>query len=244
MLNDRQGKEVVMFRKVCISLVFVALFFAVSQGDAQLWGGGGGPYVMMFPPNLVELNEDLMNVVGEDFYNKVFFLSGGYGSGSVARNIRIGGLGGDGSASISGNDRHASLGLGIGGFLAEYSIPWKRFQFFVGGVLGGGDIKLKISRASDLNWDEFWNNFTSDSISSDNFSGNLSAGFVYGESYLGIQYAVTPWAYLKIDFGYSVIMLGSASWKESGKVLTGAPGMNLSNPFVRLGVYFGHFGKE
>jgi hypothetical protein len=233
-----------MFKRGCICLVFVALLFTVSQGSAQLWGGGGGPYVMGFPPRLFELNLELRSVLGEDFHHKVFFLSGGYGSASITPNIRIGGLGADGKSIISGNDRQASLSMGIGGFLAEYSIPWKRFQFFVGGVLGGGDIKLKISRASDLNWDDFWNNFTSDSISSENFSGNLSAGFFYGEPYLGIQYAVAPWAYLKIDFGYSVILLGSASWKESGKVLTGAPYMNLSNPFVRIGVYFGHFGKE
>lgn len=233
-----------MFKRVCICLVFVVLLFTVSQGGAQIWGGGGGPCIMMLPPELEVLDSKLTRVLVDGFDGNFLFLSGGYGSGSITPNVRIGGLGADGKSTISGNDRQASLSMGIGGFLAEYSVPWKRFQFFVGGVMGGGNIRLKISRASDLNWDEFWHNFTSDSISADNFSGNISAGFFYGEPYLGIQYSVTPWAYIKIDVGYSIIMLGSASWKESGKTLTGAPDMNLSAPSVRLGVYFGHFGRE
>jgi len=233
-----------MFKRVCVSLAFVALLCIVSQANAQLWGGGGGPYVMTFGPDLRELNDQLWPVLGKDFGERFVFLSGGYGSGSIAPNIRIGGSGADGKSTISGNDRQTTLSIGYGGFLTEYVIPWGRFQFLVGGVLGGGNIGLKISRASDLNWDEFWQNFTSDSISSENFSGDISASFFYGEPYLGIQYAVTPWAYIKIDFGYSVIMLGSASWKEGGKTLTGAPDMNLSTPFVRAGVYFGYFGRE
>ena len=234
-----------MFKRVCISLAFVALLCTVSEGNAQLWGGGGGPYVMVFPPSLRELNEELQSVLGEDFHNSVFFLSGGYGSGSVAPNIRIGGLGASGKSTISGNYRHATLSIGYGGFLTEYTIPWKRFQFFVGGVLGGGDIKLKISRASKLNWDDFWDDFTPDTtVSSDDFAGDLSANFFYGEPYVGIQYAVTPWAYIKIDVGYPFIKWGSGSWKESGTKLTDTPHMDISNPSVRVGVYFGHFGKE
>lgn len=233
-----------MFQQTCISLALVTLPFALSKGDAQLWGGGGGPYVVVFQPELEVLDSQLRYVIGDGFDGNLFFLSGGYGSGSIAPNLRVGGLGAGGKSTISGNDRQATLSLGYGGFLTEYVVPWRRFQFFVGGVLGGGNIGLKISRASRLSWSSFWDNFAADSVSSANFSGDLSATFFYGEAYLGFQYAVTPWAYVKIDVGYPVMRLGSASWKESSTRLTGAPDMVLSAPFVRVGVYFGYFGSE
>ncbi|MCK4352221.1 PDZ domain-containing protein [candidate division WOR-3 bacterium] len=236
----RQGKEIKLKAKFG-EKEMPHLGDEMELEDGGVWGGGGGPNVMYFPPKLDDINKELKaaTVLGKTFDGGMF-LTGGWGCGTVCENLRIGGGGGGGSQVITGKDRKAELSIDYGGFLTEYIIPIGKLQIFLGGMIGGGSIGLKISRASGLSWDEMWDNFNQgDSVSGKYYEADLKAGFLYYQPYIGIQFPVMPWCYLTLQGGYFGTKM--YAWKQMGKELTDYPEMNLSNYCITLGVMFGYF---
>lgn len=207
------------------------------------WGGGGGPSTMYFSPKLKEINDQLgkSTVLGETF-DKGMFLTGGWGCGTIWRNLRIGGGGGGGSMTITGNKRKAKLSISYGGFLAEYFLPLGKLHLFVGTMLGGGTVGLKISRSTKVGWDEMWDYFDPDStVLGEYYEADLDAGFFYYQPYVGFNYALAPWLYLTLGGGWFGTHMGA--WEEMEIELGDYPKMDFSNYCITLGVMFGYFTR-
>lgn len=225
-------------------VVFYALFLpvmALGIDKEGSWGGGGGPIFLWVKPNLDEINSEIKGVIDKEF-DKDMWLKGGGGCFSIWKNLRIGGVGGGGNQVKSGNKRKTELSLGYGGFLTEYVIPLGKLQFFLGGIIGGGGIELKILRSTQTSWQDIWDNFKSeDDIPAGDYEAYLNCSFFHYQPYIGAQYPLTPWAYLNLKGGYFGTLLGE--WKEMGSPITGAPEMDISNYCISVGIIFGYFTK-
>jgi hypothetical protein len=179
-------------------------------------------------------------VIGDKFAENMWLIGGG-GCGTVWNNLRIGGVGGEGSQILSGNERQAEFSIEYGGFLAEYAVPLGKFHFHVGGVLGGGGMDLKITRARASTWDGIWDGFERDSVGIEDYETTLEASFFHYEPYIGVQYSITQWAYLDLKGGY--FGASPSEWNEMGRPVADPPEMKLSNYFVSLGIVFGYFTR-
>lgn len=230
-------------KKGVICVGFSVLFLlTASQTHPQDWGGGGGPFIMQFSPDLGELNQELNSVVGR-FEGSIRMIGGG-GFANISRNLRLGGLGAGGSKKIEENGREAELSLGYGGVLAEYVAPLGRIQLFLGGLIGWGSVELRLSRKNwNMNWEDFWDNFGEDSVSSNDYSGYLTSSFFCYQPYVGLQLALSQWLYLRGSFGYFGANISRGSWKEAGIKLRDSPPLDISSYRAQVFIVLGWFGS-
>jgi hypothetical protein len=190
---------------------------------------------------LEELNTHLRMIVGDS--DGGILLIGGGGIVGISRNLRVGGVGAQGSSTIKGNGRASELSIGYGGLLAEYAVALSRIECLAGGMIGWGSLQLRIGRGSrNMDWDDFWNVFEEgEDVPEDDFSGHLSASFLCYQPYVGAQVKLNAWSYLRGSIGYFGATIGSESWRESGIKLRGGPSVELSNYSLQLSLLFGSF---
>jgi hypothetical protein len=190
---------------------------------------------------LGELNDELAPLVGR-FEEEVWMIGGG-GFAGIHRNFGLGGLGAQGSKTIEDGEKEAELTISYGGLLAEYAVPSRRIQCFLGGVIGWGTVGLKLgSKNRHMNWDDLWDDFGDQDVSSDDVTRHLSASFFFYQPYVGLQVALSPSVYLRGSIGYFGASIGGGDWKESGTTLDGSPSINLSNYLLQFSLLFGSFG--
>ena len=196
--------------------------------------------IMEFSPNLDQLNGKLDNVVGR-FEGRMRLIGGG-GFASLSRNWRLGGLGAAGSKTIEEQGREAELSVSYGGMLAEYAIPLGRIQFSIGGLIGWGHTGLRVSRRNwNMDWDDFWHNYEEDSLSSNDYSGHLSASFFCYEPYVAVQFAISESLHLRGSVGYIGADIDGSAWHESGIELRNAPSLDLSSYRAQFFLLLGWF---
>lgn len=244
-LSDREASDEVTLKvlREGVELEVKAVLGERSHGPKPpygAFGGGGGPHIMWFSPDLSVINNKLKDCVGT--FGEGMILTGGGGGGSISRNIWIGGMGYGGSKTVTGNGRKATLSISGGGFQVEYKIPvYQKIHLFLGGVVGGGGIDLEITRVNRaLSWDDIWDNLKSDSISADDYEVHLSAPCSHYRPYVGIEFPITSFCWLKTSVGYFGIK--TWSWECGDIELTSYPEMNLSNYCVDVGLTFGFYG--
>jgi hypothetical protein len=204
------------------------------------WGGGVGGVFLYVQPDVEELNKEVEKVISKRL-DKNMWLKGWGIWGSIYRNIIIGGAWGSGSKIKSGNKRETEFTLEYGGFLGEYIFSFGKLRFFIGSILGKGKVGLTIWRSTKASWREIWDNFQTDSLSSEYYEIKLESDFFHYHPYIGIQYPITPWCYLNLKYGYFGTTLGE--WREMGTQITDTPLVNLSGNCISLGVILGYFTK-
>ncbi len=224
------------------SLNLIFLFVGVSLARSQAFGGGGGPFIMQFSPELGELNRRLHSLLGSDV-NEIRMIGAG-GLVGVTRNLRLGGLAAQGRTKIEESSGEAEFSIGYGGGLVEYVVPLGKLHCFLGAMIGWGSIELKLSRRNwDMNWNDFWQNFEEgDSLPSDDYSGHLSNSFFCYQPYAGLQFALSSWLYLRGSIGYFGGKMNGSNWRESGIKLRDSPTIDISAYRVQVFLVFGWFG--
>jgi hypothetical protein len=190
---------------------------------------------------LGELDTHLRTAVGDP--GGGILLIGGGGIVGISRNLRVGGLGAQGSRSIEGEGRVSELSIGYGGLLAEYAISLWQIECFAGGMIGWGSLRLRIARGNrNMNWDDFWDVFEEgEDVPAEDFSGHLGASFLCYQPYVGAQVKLNSWSYLRGSVGYFGARIEGESWRESGIKLRGTPSVELSNYSLQLSLVFGSF---
>jgi hypothetical protein len=228
---------------VSVGLLLLSCMTHPTITCAEAWGGGGGPFVLQFAPGLEELNTHLKMVVG-DSHGRILLIGGG-GTVGISRNLRVGGLGAQGSSTIKGEGRVSELSIGYGGLLAEYAVSLSRIECFAGGMIGWGSLRLRIGSGDrNMDWDDFWNVFEEgEDVTADDFSGHLSSSFLCYQPYVGAQVKLNAWLHLRGSIGYFGATIREESWRESGITLRGAPSVELSNYSLQLSLVFGSFGS-
>ncbi len=210
------------------------------------YGGGCGPVVSMHAINLDPVKElipsfplkyagyrQALSSIGGSYEN--FLLMGGLGYGAIGNGIRIGGGGRGGSRSYSVLLRDTTwiteVSVGYGGFLAEKCFVHGDMNWFVGGMIGGGNISVTPSYSTGV----------FDVINEDDFSFNkLKTNFMLLELHSGFTYTLVNWFHIGTDIAVP-FFLAPDGFKNSGKRSLTNGFMNV-NPGIRIRFILGNIG--
>jgi hypothetical protein len=219
-------------------------------------GGAGGvtPIVTMFDnteidnllrsAHLPTLGSDPMYLIGGEGYGYIMFI----------KNVRFGGFGASGSRTVSAIDnlsdgtqlkKEVKYGVSYGGFLIDYVMPVaERIDVAVGGTIGGGSMNIRMTRdkGSFKDWGAIWNNFGTDSSTTQIYTRNLTGGFVVFNPHVSIEYTMLRWLQLRIGVGYPIFF--SPDWKLDDQFsIDNVPSKMKANGYtINAGIMFGFFG--
>ncbi|HTX20091.1 MAG TPA: hypothetical protein VMG34_15685 [Bacteroidota bacterium] len=213
-------------------------------------GGAGG-----FTPAWALFNFDAINKVlpagMPAFKNQPMYLAGGEGYGYIMflKNVRMGGLGMEGTVSTTQYDpstnimKNVDYHVSYGGFLVDYVVPIAEgFDCAVGVTIGGGSID--ITTTSDdgryKQWSQIWNEFGNND-STINVTRHLNGSFFVLQPRFNVEYALLRWFQLRVGVSYPT--MSAASWKlEDDKDILGVPdNLKTNGPVITAGIMFGFF---
>lgn len=233
-------------------LILSTLGLAQNAEDVRLakrFGAAGGFTPMWIMPKLDVLNESVQDFGLDKLSTSGFFGTGGAGFAYIMfiENLRVGGMGFGGSTSESssiGNvNKEVKYSIGIGGFTAEYTLPFiKKIAVSPGIVIGGGSIEIDAYRNSgNFEWGEIWTELNNEEETVDDISREMSNSFFTLTPTLNIDIPITRFIAFRIGGGY-IFTLGD-SWEiENGRDLMNVPSEISGNTFyIQTGLFFGFF---
>ena len=183
-----------------------------TKHEVRTWrtkgfGLGGGPTPALHAINMSPVKElagSIDPLRGKRFdYGpldyRAFRMRGGLGYGGFGNGLRIGGGGSGGKTEIISNRYNGDSAIvlethvGYGGFLVEKAFVYNRFNFNIGGFIGGGDIEVKV-KSLDMG-DIMWIDSDGDIAESQ----TLEANFMLLELHGGFTYTIVPIFHLGLD---------------------------------------------
>jgi hypothetical protein len=219
----------------------------VSTWRKKGFGIGGGPtpafHAISMSP-VKELAERTPALQGKSFdfgpldYRPVR-MRGGMGYFGFGNGLRIGGGGSGGKTDII-SDRFSgdsSLVLethtGYGGFLIEKAFVRNRFNFNLGGYLGGGDIEVRVKHVdfSTMEWIDFDGEV--------NTSDKIEANFMLIDLHGGFTYTIVPIFHVGLNVSAPTFI--SPNGFSSPAVPYSSEFFTI-NPGVQLRIIFGNLG--
>jgi hypothetical protein len=235
-----------MKEKVLYILLFLSTF-SFSQDkkyfDAPFGGGGGYTPGWIFV-NMDELNKQLVTFGSGQLTQSGFYTSGGAGFIYIGfvPGLRIGGMGFGGttseSALLNGFEREAIYSISGGGLTVEYTLPFiKNMAVSVGTIIGGGGIQIELYKnTGSFNWQNLWNENTSDNI-----SRRLNNNFFLVTPTLNIDIPFYRFISVRLGGGYQ-LAFGKKWTIENDKTLLNVPSkLNGNSFFIQTGIFFGFF---
>lgn len=240
---------------------FLSVFFCLSvlvfnspasaqdemNWDAKFALGLGFTPSWIFP-DYSAVNTQLKNSGFSEFAGSGFIAYGGAGHLSipVVKNLRIGGMGFGGSSRnsvvIGGVEKQAVYSASLGGFTAEYTLPFiKSVAVSIGAVIGGGSTTVELYRHKDgqFDWGNAWNE-AGDS-SSVNFYRKFYNSYFTVTPTLNIDIPIYRFLAFRIGGGYQ-IALDNQWHMDNGIALSSRPGGLKSNWFfIQTGIFIGYF---
>jgi len=167
-----------------------------------------------------------------------FQFSGICGYGAVGSGLRIGGTYNSGSRSYTTQFDDTTYNIEInpsfGGFLIERALVIENVNVYFGGIIGGGNIKVKPSKAT--------NAFTSITIDSENRTNfnELNARSLLLEAHGGFTYTMVNWFHIGADLSAPLF------FSQSGFVTPGehsvTNGFVSINPGICIRIMLGNIG--
>lgn len=233
-------------------LFFVSISFAQRADDVRLskrFGAAGGFTPMWIMPNLDELNVQVRDFGLDELSTGGFFGTGGAGFAYVmfVENLRVGGMGFGGSTSqsetVNGINKEVKYSIGIGGFTAEYTLPFiNKIAVSPGLVIGGGSIEIDAYRNSEnFVWNEVWNELENENEAVDDISREMNNSFFTITPTLNVDIPITRFIAFRVGGGY-VLTLGDSWEVENGQELLNVPSQLSGNSFyIQTGIFFGFF---
>jgi hypothetical protein len=168
-----------------------------------------------------------------------FRTRGGMGYVGLGNGLRIGGGGSGGKADIT-SERYQGdsvmvlkTRVGFGGFLIEKGFVKKRFNYSLGGYIGGGSFKIDVTTV-DLD------SVTAFSLG-DNLtkSGEIEADFMLIEGHGGFTFTIVPFFHIGLGISLPAFIstngFSSPAVTYSSEFFTLNPGVNIKFVFGNLG---------
>ena len=244
-----------MKRILSLSLVVVlalaSMGFAGRKHGIQARGGGGGPMVFFYSPDLGPLNTqaEAMGLPKFDGYLKFY---GGGGGGFIGKHLKIGGMGAGGIISTNGNvfddtlgvslNKEVSLSIGFGGVTLEYVQPFlERLEVSFGGLLAWGEVTLEVNQKSGPNhWDGLWNNYHHNTTpDAKNITTQMDNGLFIIKPWVEVKYYITEWFALGGNLGYFYCSINKNNWKSNDVKINDVPKIDLSQVMFGVNFFFG-----
>ncbi len=226
---------------------FLNSFIGKKRGSRKRgYGGGLGPVVGLHTVNLEPVKELIpifpskyngyklaLTSIHGNYDN--FLLIGGLGYGGIGNGFRIGGGGRGGSRSYSVvyNDTTwvTKVSVGYGGFLAEKCFIKNRANWFIGGMIGGGNISVTPSYTTGV----------FEEVSDDNYDFNeLKASFMLLEFHGGFTYTMVSWLHIGMDISTPFFLAPDGFKNNTDRSLTN--GFMTINPGLRIRFILGNIG--
>jgi hypothetical protein len=192
-----------------------------KRASAVKLGGGIGIAPQWLFLDLDPLNSVLAASNAATFSDGSLYMSGiqGYAYIILVPNLRVGGIGAGGSLESSSLEqstntrRNVKLSVNLGGVTVDYVIPVvPRIDLTVGGMLGGGTMKLAMNRddGSGKVWTDIWGELGSGQPAAE-YTRTLEGSFFLYQPTVSVEVALTRWLGMRVGGSY----LGAAgnSWK-------------------------------
>ncbi|MCF7740865.1 MAG: hypothetical protein K9N00_03625 [Candidatus Marinimicrobia bacterium] len=234
------------FKNMIIVLLAVTLLISIMPADQSSFrGGAGGMEIGYLPIELDEIDQQLAQINLPGLPDHIYLVGGG-GWGYVGRNFRIGGYGYGGNLNVNnkidGIAREFDMELSAGGFAVEKAFhPLRATELYVGCTIGGGEIKAKLTRWSDIpSWESVWEGYDPAKEDMPDLStSHLSNSFVMVSPNVGIRYNVLDWFAIGANLGYFYTYMEEDNWQVNDKSLINAPSIDLSNLVYKVNFFFG-----
>ena len=213
------------------------------------FGGGIGYVPAWYIPNLDPINSEISAAGIPELSNGGFYSSGiaGFIYIGFVKNLRVGGMGFDGSVSSSqsiNNLNHEVIyTLSGGGVSIEYTLPFiKNVGVSFGTIIGAGNLELDIYRnAGDYNWEEIWGEFFDPNQVSENYNRKLNNSFWMFTPTINIDYPIYRFVSVRIGAGYQLTFADYWTADNDQPVSNIPSDLNGNSFFIQSGVFIGFF---
>jgi hypothetical protein len=210
------------------------------------FGGALGPSpavlaVSMRPVNELIRKTDLIDIgfSAQDYY-ETFITMGGIGYGAIGNGLRIGGAGRGGRRDLGHVSKDTvyytlEVSVGYGGFMVEKALIRRNVNLFIGLMLGGGGLDVKLLKMTGrplLN--------TEIDADEELSKSEANASFFLLETHGGFTYSMLSWLHLGADITLPCFFSGGGFKIGSRNGVTDA--FFTVNPGIRLRVMFGNIG--
>ncbi len=244
-------KKLLIFILILISLNTAIAQEAEDVGWIARFGAAGGFTPTVVFPNVNPINTQILkNLHIENLSNNGMLVLGGSGYAYIMLidNLRIGGMGLGGTQSsngvVEGLNAEVKYSYGLGGFTAEYTLPFiNKIAVSLGAIIGVGSSSVEVfENADNFEWTTAWSAF-SPAISwiDRSKSRKFSNTFFTVTPTLNIDIPIDRFIALRVGGGY--IFSTNNEWKvDNDKTLRSVPSDLKSNSFfIQTGIYFGLF---
>lgn len=240
-------------------ILFAVLIFLSStslfaqEGEDVGWvarfGAAGGFSPTLVFPNVDAINQQLTKLNIPTLSNGMFIYGGGgFAYIMLVDNLRLGGMGLSGTQSsngvIEGLNVEVKYSYGLGGFTAEYTLPFiNKIAVSLGAIIGVGSSSVEVfQNADNFDWNTAWSAFSPITSSIDwNKSRKYSNTFFTITPTLNIDIPLDRFIAFRVGGGY--IFSTNNEWKvDNDKILRSVPSDLKSNSFfIQTGIFFGLF---
>ncbi len=237
-------------------LIFVLILISFHSSFAQegedvgwvaRFGAAGGFSPTLVFPNVDAVNLQIKNMGLENLSGKgmIVYGGGGYAYIMLIDNLRIGGMGLSGTQSskgtINGFNKEVKYNYGLGGFTAEYTLPFiKNIAVSVGAIIGGGSSSIEIfQNQNNFTWSGIWNDVSDKSKTTQNIYRKITNTFFTITPTLNVDIPLSRFIAFRIGGGYITSLANG--WKVDNEQDIGNIPSDLSSSsfFIQTGIYFG-----
>lgn len=238
--------------KKLLILFLILIFFRLTnaqEGEDVGWvarfGAAGGFSPTLVFPNVDAINLQIKNMGLENLSSKgmLVYGGGGYAYIMLVDNLRIGGIGLSGTQTSSGFNngfnKEVKYNYGLGGFTAEYTLPFiKNIAVSIGAIVGVGSSSIEIfQNKNNFTWNGIWSDVSNNS--SQNIYKKITNTFLTITPTLNVDIPLSRFIAFRIGGGYITSLANS--WKADNEQDIGNVPSDLSSSsfFIQTGIYFG-----
>ncbi len=219
----------------------------ISKARNQGYGGSGGWTPKLGVIDMSPVKTLLESETDYDYTNigggfALLYMSGGMGYGGIGNGIRLGGGGWNGNVTYDSKVREidttlssVNIDVSYGGFLVEKAFVKERWNLMLGGIVGGGNIRLtkderKASGTSIFN----------ESDEDSKTTSSVHANFFFLDLHSAFTYSLTSWMHVGADAGAAFFLSSDGFTNRVESVGTGS--FMTLNPFLSIRLIWGNLG--
>ncbi|MBN1577331.1 MAG: hypothetical protein JW913_12305 [Chitinispirillaceae bacterium] len=247
------SKDTVQFLSKEGAAAFLETIRGKKRGSRERgYGGGIGACPGIYAMNVKPVNEVIDGYLGRssELHDigfpingryESFFFNGMNGYGALGNGLRIGGSYRGGSKSFSAHHDTSLYTLEIknffGGFLLEKAMVSNNFNWFLGGIAGGGSVALHLFKTAEEDT-SFYSSSFAEELEGEPFL-KLKAGALFLELHGGFTYTMINWFHVGIELSIPLLLSPSGFKTPNDKKI--APFVTV-NPGIQFRIILGNIG--
>ncbi|MGE5681695.1 MAG: hypothetical protein ACM34K_12530 [Bacillota bacterium] len=239
----------IMFLNTILLLLFISVKAQDEMAFDSKFAAGGGFTPVWIMPDLSALNDKLPGFGVDKLSTSGFFGTGGTGFISIPfiKNLRIGGIGFGGSskssANLNGFSKEVEYSASMGGFTAEYTLPFvKNIAVSLGAIIGGGSNTIEVyQNRTSYNWENLWQEVSNQTAQTQNIHRKMTNSHFIIAPTLNVDIPFYRFAAFRLGAGYKYA-LGNSWEYDNQQPLDNTPSnLNGNLLFLQAGIFIGFF---